>query len=689
MAGTDYAADLLGATGAQSTAQPTDYASDLLGGAGKPAARDDNPLKSKKLAIDKLDLANRDAGVNDSTTADFMTLTKASMVEDPETKLKIYAKARFPGLPEAQALSRYGMIDGEPVYLGDDNKLYREHPTGFASWMKRGVATVAGAPLETAGSVAGAVIGAPAGPLASAALGAAGAAGGKGLDRVVANVAFDEPQDAMGNLKAMGTSGLFSLGGSVVGAGLAKYLGRNVAKDIAKLDTAKTADITRKAQAIGVDLNPAQSTNLPSVKAKYDVLASMPTSRDIIADGARAQADDAYKAAEKFLARVSPVDGVDEAGNMARTGAAKVIGALTKERADAAGPLYRKAFDEFQGIPPEFLPVAEELMSRPSMKQAARKAVRLAEDEGVILSNPQNSLLGMHYMKLALGDMIEGAAIKGSGPTSKRSLVGLKNELVQMMDEFSPTYKQVRDVFTHFTPNIESVKDGIISRVADLGDEQAHRASQMIFSGNQSPEAVGRMRLLFEKSGLKDDWNAILRAHLQDTFEQAGKQTMTGGLPLNQAPKWQVAMTGNPRQYRILEKAMDPAQLRNFRDMMDVFEAMGRTASEGQGSQTMGRQEGAQVLRQEAGSGAAATVANLFSPQNVGSKVAAWLDEARLGQHAAKMAEIMTSPDGVKRLKELRRLSPRDEKFIAGAANLFGISLAPNGVGLPESESSQ
>ena len=37
----------------------------------------------------------------------------------------------------------------------------------------------------------------------------------------------------------------------------------------------------------------------------------------------------------------------------------------------------------------------------------------------------------------------------------------------------------------------------------------------------------------------------------------------------------------------------------------------------------------------------------------------------------------MTSPDGIKKLKELKRLSPNDQRFLAGASALFGIELKP------------
>lgn len=681
MAGTDYAADLLGggdrpAQGARATAalgreESTDYAAALFG----PSLVRENAKKPKELSLADLKVANAESHEG---TADFGTLVKANMVEDPGTKVRIYAQARFPKLAEKEAVSRYGIVEGHVVYVGEDGKMYREDPPGFTGWLKDSLAagTVADLPALI-GGIAGATAGAPSGPAGMITLGAAGAAGGKGYGKVIANLALDEPQTVEGNIKSIAGEGLFSAGGNYAGSLFGKFLTRNLARDISKLDGQAVADLQSKASSIGVELDPAQLTNLPSLKAKKDVLASMPTSRDIIAQGSQKQAGQARQAVDSFLDTLSAKEGLDEAGAAAKKSAGDVIEMVTKERSSKASPLYQKAFEEFQGIPQELLPRADSLMGRPAMKEAGKKAVMLAKNEGVDLADPKNSLLGMHYMKLALDDMIEGAGQQGFGGTYKRGLVGLKNQLVGIMDELSPTYGEARKVFTHFTPNVMKAREGIVSALADMNDEQLHQAVGKVFGGNISPSTVAQTKALFERAGAKDTWNQMTKAYLQDAFENAGRQFKTTGGALEAAPNWQVAMTGSARQYRILEKALDPAEFQAFKDMMDVFEAMGRTRGAGAGSQTMTRQEGAKLLREESGAGMIGRVAQLGSPQNIGSRVGEWLQEVRVGDHAEQLAQVMTSPQGMQKLRELKRLSPNDERFLAGASTLFGIELKP------------
>jgi hypothetical protein len=659
--GQDYAADLLGGSKEQPASRSTDYASDLLGGSKtqKPERFSEN-LKAR---------ARETEG-----SADFAPLVKASMVDDPHTKLKIFAKSRFPKLDEKEAISRYGIVDGEVYYVDDDGKVKNETASGLKNFA---AGMVADSPA-IAGGVAGSVLGAPGGPALMALGGAMGAEAGAGYKKVIANLALDEPQTVGGNAGSMLGEGLFSAGGNLVGLAFAKAITRGAARDIAKLDPAKVAEIDKKAAAEGIDLNVAQRTNLPSTKAKYDVLASMPTSRDIVAEHAAKQADQASNAAEKFINRVSKVADVDEAGTQARDAAKKVISKLTQERSAAASPLYRKAFTEFAEFSEPQLEHLAQLRTSPTFKDAERLAKRLYADDLATMGEkemPQaGALRDLHYTKLALDKLIGDSATGGYSKTARGQIIGLKNELLKVMDDASPTYAKARETFSHMTPNIVSVQDGIISKVAGLKDEQALTAAREVFSDGRSPAAVERMRSLFVKSGLEDDWNALLASHLRETFSKAGQETMAGGA-VNQSPKWRAALVGNPRQYRLMEKAMSPQQFGAFNDMMDVFEAMGRTASAGQGSQTMTRQEGTRLLRDEAGSGLAGQTANLLSPQNFGSRAGQWLAEVRLGNHAEKLAEVMTAPDGIKRLRELKRLSPNDQRFIAGASSLFGISL--------------
>lgn len=623
-------------------------------------------------------IANADAS-SGPTVAGMSTLTRAAMVDDPATKLRIFAQARFPDDPGAE--NRYGWFNGEVVYE-HNGKLFRDTPAGFTGGLKEFGAGLAGKALPIAGGAVGGALGAAGGPPGIVGGAALGAAAGEGYRKAVANVALDEPQTVGGNVKAMGTEAAWAGGGAYVGKLLGDFLNRHAARDITKLDRPAAHELQAKARRFDIELTPGQASNLPSQKLREEALARMPASADIMDDAMRRQATQASNAAERFLATISKVDGLDEAGTQAREAAKTVIAQLTAERANAARPLYQQAFSSFAGFSDDQGALLARLRTSPSFKEAERLAQRLYSDDLATMGAKQmpqaSALRDLHYTKLALDKLIGDSATGAYNKTTRSALIGIKNQLLSIMDDAAPAYAQARATFAHMSPNIESVKEGVISRVAGLGDEQSMKAAQMLLGPQMSPTAVQRARTLFEKAGLGDDWNAVVRAHLQESFMKAGREFKTGGGAVGQAPSFRAAMVGDPAQRRVLEAAMNHQQRAAFNDLMEVFEAMGRIRPATANSITRPMEEAVQVMRRESGAGVIGKGAQLLSPQDIGSRISQWLAEARAGQHAEKLAELVASPDGLRKLRSLQQLEPGTLKHMMQASAVFGISIAPN-----------
>lgn len=616
--------------------------------------------------------------IDKSTPAGFTTLSKAAMVDDPQTRLRIFAKDLFPGVPEEQAIQNVGMVGDEVVYL-KDGKLYQATPSGFGGWMEEAGANIVGNLPAVVGGTVGGISGVPGGPGGIIGMSALGAAGGKGFGKVAANLAFDEPQTVGGNIKSMLVEGAYSGAGSLLGLGVAKWFQRHAAKDIGRLAKpeakAAASGLQQKAAQEGIDLTPAEITNLPSLKAQQKMLSNLPQSADVMDEFYTRRTGQIQDAVGRFLSKLSPVEGAEEAGAMAREAAKGAIKSEVTKRAQAASPLYRQAFQDFQGVPQEMLPVAEELMKKPAMKEAARVAVKMAANDGLDLTKPSNSLVGMHYMKLALDDMI-GSPKEGLGAVQRGQLVGLKNQLVGMMDELSPAYKQARGTYAHFSPNVTQLKEGPISRIADLGDDKlAGLAERMFNPKTQGPLSVSQARVALETQD-PAAWQALKRSFLQQKFEEAGKQFASRPSQTSQGPKFWAAMMGSTKQREILKEAMTTSEWKAFNDLMSVLEASSRVPNVG--SDTAWNEAAKKLLESEAsglGTKAAQTIA---SPLGTGRRIAEWVKEARAGAHAQKLAEVVTSKNGMAQLKQLRQLSPTDQKFIAGTAALLGVLASPD-----------
>jgi hypothetical protein len=115
-----------------------------------------------------------------------------------------------------------------------------------------------------------------------------------------------------------------------------------------------------------------------------------------------------------------------------------------------------------------------ELMQRPAMQQALAKARELSHNEGVKLSD-QNAIQTLHWVKKALDDKIAAAGPSGLGPTEQRILLGVKNDLLDVMDGISPEYQTARQAYQAMSDPInrmtlgEYLRQKYMSALADAG----------------------------------------------------------------------------------------------------------------------------------------------------------------------------------------------------------------------------
>lgn len=107
----------------------------------------------------------------------------ASLPEDPQAKMKFLAKALFPGMSPAAALTRMGMTrEGDIYYIEDSGKAYYAEPRFdpiSSPWqtfraLPNEAASAFGPSLPVIGATAGALLTAPEGGIGGGMLGAAG-----------------------------------------------------------------------------------------------------------------------------------------------------------------------------------------------------------------------------------------------------------------------------------------------------------------------------------------------------------------------------------------------------------------------------------------------------------------------------------------------------------------------------------
>lgn len=186
------------------------------------------------------------------------------------------------------------------------------------------------------------------------------------------------------------------------------------------------------------------------------------------------------------------------------SGTAKDLSEAEARRATVAGNLYQKAFEQgfdADNIAPSLRTTFKSLLKRPSIQNARAKAVQLAKEEGLDLTD-DTSLVGLHYTKIALDDMI-GAA-EGN---EKRLLQGTKQMLVGAMDELSPMYKMARKTFENLSKPINSMQVG--QRIYD-------KSTRALMEGTDAQKLYG------------DRYATLLRDEIQTVKNATGFKSNKG-----------------------------------------------------------------------------------------------------------------------------------------------------------------
>jgi len=260
-----------------------------------------------------------------------------------------------------------------------------------------------------------------------------------------------------------------------------------------------------------------------------DALASLKGAGELVLGSAPTAGQAANNAGiaglERSAVAVNPAVAVEHtnrlaAQNTARVNALKDMagsdGARDFARAElqsTADDLYKVAFEKGTDLRRDaatgkFLTKAQQagvkgeitkLMNAPAMAEAVEKAKVLAANEMKKVDDPAGSVLGLHYTKKALDDMIGGA--KGN---EQRILIGLRDRLLTTVDRLSPDYAAARSVFKDMAKPVNQM---------DTAAEIAKRA----IPANEN------MTLNSYARALKDDSAATAqgfrKATLEGTFE--------------------------------------------------------------------------------------------------------------------------------------------------------------------------
>lgn len=618
---------------------------------------------------------------------------KQGFVDNPESKMKRYAEQRFPNDPNA--LDKYGIVDGNIVYYDEAEGVLKAEQGTLEN-------VVEGVTRMTPATVGGIGLGVATGNPAGAGL---GAAGGEAWRKNIGATLGDE-QTVTGNLSDIAIEGVLNAAGWKLGTiGGNKIIDRRVARDIDNFDKEATNKIIETAKEHGVDLTPAEASELGSLISQQTRLGmSFDEAGDTIRKFYQKRAGQVDKAVDDFIGDVPPSS---VAGGNARNTAAQVIEDAKKIRSEQASPLYKEAFDSNQNISD---PLLDRLLNTPAGKQAMQDASKKMQNDMSLMGAVDGELTdqvrflqelgqmekitaeGMKdigvadgfklrtwdYIKRSLDDQIETAKRAGEKDNT-RILTNLKNKLVNKLDDLDITakagensykvdggaYKRAREAYAGKSPEIDDLEKGIIGVLANVKDPALVKSADKIFNAqNIDPHDVMKLHTQFRKAGHQKDWDNFLNSFLRKQWESI-KPTQSG-TDFSSGAKFKQSVFGSKRQQELMEAAMGSKRYKSFKDLMDVLEATGRVPK----GQSM-TEPAQQAARQEAID--AAPIANYAKELDI-TKPASWFNLENWWINAKKqgwqnqIAKVITNPDSIRELEKLRKLktlSPGQQNAIS------------------------
>ena len=448
----DFAKELLGSASIKEDEEKetrpltVDFAQELMSGAKPPEQF--LPLKKTQPAIS-----------DPTKSADLLTSFIGGVPTDKKASIKYFAEKR--GIPE----SRYRIIDGEVAYLGDDGKFYKEI-AGVGSTMAYYAPDVMEAAPEVATGILTAplVLTGPGGLAASA--GATGLASSASnmlrqqIGRMISGQEIDPTQTAI--------SGLLGAGTQMIPGGASKVVERNLVRDIASIDETALRDLLKKSQAQGIELTPAELTNLSSLMGQQRVVGNIPASSKTMQtfyEGRETQ--QIQPAVERFLESLSPTSDIAEAGAKGQKALLSSKKALEEARERESTPFYEAAFAE--SVPVNVKPVVDKIDSMLKTAKGSQKTKLLKFKELLYTEKPRFDAEGNEIMAKVLDDRLPSLQnakfemdrefkdeVFGSMDAKiQAQLTGLQKDLVEAMGKNNPKYLEANKVFADLSKPLE------------------------------------------------------------------------------------------------------------------------------------------------------------------------------------------------------------------------------------------
>lgn len=674
MADIDYASKLFsGQPQGAPPEQQVDYASRLFSGTIGTAP-----------GLEKPPVAISEPSMGASVGTAFM----GGIPTDKQAAVNYFAKQR--GISP----SRYRVIDGDIAYQADDGKFYKEvsglgataayYAPDVAEMVPDIGAGVALAPLT--------LLGAP---------GAAAAATGVGGVAATTNYLRQKIAERISGQQVdpfqVGLSGLLSGAAELAPVARQAFVERRLAKDIAQVNPQMVQSLRSKAGQLGIPITPAEITNLSSLMSQQKVLGNVPESSIVMQKFYKEREAKVQNAVDDYLKSLSQVEDRAVAGNRGLQALEVQKQNLIKAREDAVEPVYRAAFEA--SVPVNTEPVFDQINNMLKTQPASGKTAAYLNKiknlitrndipevdkfgnpvvdefgQNVFKSGAEDRLPNLQNAKIEIDSLFKEDAFSSLDKTMQAKLVQIKDNLLNQMGKDNPDYIAANKQFELLSQPINEFNERITGvSLMQMSPDNIKNFANRIFE-NPSPETIKYAKKQIIAGGGEEAWNAVTRAFLEEQWNLAKKPAKSQqGVKLDTGNTWQNIILGDQKSLKAIKAALPPDQFNALRDLAEVLEATGRVKK--LGSDTAFNQLITEELFKNPPmtsitTGAARVVGGIKLDQPA-KVLADWAIRKDASTNAEQLARIITSPDGISRLKELKKMSPTSAKRWAGTAQLL------------------
>ena len=652
---------------------------ELKGGSKVPVTAGVSPTAKEN---DITPISQPSLNISSEMAADPFTALKAGVPLRESEAIKVFAKAR--GIPE----SNYKLINGQIAYKAKDGKYYAEIPSLTSAPLTSPLSSLAyitpditEAIPETVTGIATS-LGSPA--IAIPASGAVSSLSNYVRQKLGQSIVGENARPT--DIGSVAVSGLLSGVSEAAPFAYKKFAGRNIAKDISQfnlmggLESPDVRNLIRKSQDYNIPLTPAEITNLPFLKEQQKVLSKVtPSSETVNKFYEKRLKENVQPAIDDFLGTISRQTEGIEAGAAGQEALFNRVKELKNIRETATSGLYKESFSS--GVPINITPVITKIDTMLTKASEGEKRVlngikrNLYQDEAMTI--PKTDLESLHRVKLEIDPILENPATSGIGRTVQRDIKDLQRGLVNELGTQSPQYGEALKTFAELSKPInefEKRKAGL--SLTKIPQDQLDQFATKLFS-NTDPKAIKYTKAQIESTN-PQAWKDVSRAWLQKNWEDSMKINKSAdGVPLDAGKYWANTLMGDVKKQKVLRAALSDKEFNALRDLTDVLQASGRVAKIDSGTAFN------QKVMEDLNNSARGFFSSILQPRQ---SVINYLDRKAFEDNADVLANIITSPDGIKRLKDLKQLSPTSVKRVAGMAQLFSDYAQKSGtVLMPES----